>query len=174
MLAGRAAASTLVILALGLGATACGSSGAKKPLKATQVAADARWRLGIALWHKQMLGALDGISIMLSSAAGISLLEAADHTTVAKLDGLNQTLSECSAALAALGPVPSELVEAQQTASRACGNLERGAGLVAAGVKALQHGGGARFFNRATTPLSTGQDEMSVATRQVHQTPPPE
>jgi hypothetical protein len=178
MPAGRAAAQKLVILALGLGAiglgvAACGDSTAKEQAAATKARVDANWRAGLTRWHRQMLGALNGISILLSSAAGVELLQASDRKTDTKLTHFDETLARCSAVVRELGPAPAELVEARKAALRACADLETGARLVEDGVKALRQGGSAGRFNRATTPLSTGQDEMSVAARSARRAPPP-
>jgi hypothetical protein len=178
MLAGHASVRKVAVLALGLGAlglgaTGCGNSAAKKQAAVAQAQADAQWRTGLAAWHKSMLGALNGMSILFSSAGPVQLLQASDRKVGARLAGYDETLAGCSAMVEALGPAPADLVEARKTALRACKNLEQGAKLVEAGVKQLQHGLGVTLFDDATTPLSAGQDGMVVAASEARRVAPP-
>ena len=172
MRAGGAAAGTLVILALVLGTTGCGDN-ATEQAAAAQAQADAHWRAGVVQWRKEMLGALNGISLLFSTQSSAQLLLAADPKTEARLDGLDATLAGCSAVISGLGPAPVALADARRSALQACGDLETGARFVKSGIKDLQGGLGGDLVNRATEPLSDGQSELDVAVSEARHAPSP-
>jgi hypothetical protein len=173
MRAGGAVAGTLVVLAFVLGTTGCGDSAKKKEAAAAQARAAAHWRAGLVLWRKEMLGALNGISLLFSNKDSVQLLLAADPKTGARLDGYDATLAGCSAVISGLGPAPVELADARRSALQACASLETGARLVRAGMKDLQGGLGSDVVSRATVPLSAGQNELDVAASEARHAPSP-
>jgi hypothetical protein len=164
MRVGRASALALVVLAVALGTAACGNGGEKKQTAAAQARASAHWRAGLVRWNKQMVGALNGISLLFARPGPVELLQAADAPTGDRLAGFDNTLARCSAVVEALGPVPAGFEQAHEIALRACSSLEAGARLVQAGVTALQHGIGPGSLDRATASLSAGQNELSAVT----------
>jgi len=173
MRAGGAAAGTLVILALVLGTTGCGDNAKKEQAAAALAQADGHWRAGVVQWRKEMLGALNGISLLFSTQSSAQLLLAADPKTEAKLDGLDATLAGCSAVISGLGPAPVELADASRSALKACANLESGVRLIRAGLKDLQGGLDGDLMGRATAPLSDGQSELDVAVSEARHAPSP-
>jgi len=151
----------VVLLALLPGLAACGGSGHRQSAAARQQAAK-RWRAGLLHWHHEMLGALDGISLLFSTTVSLAgLAHEHSHVTI-ELKGFEQTLTGCTAAVAKLGPGPIEFSDARRYAVRACKNLELGERLVEAAVTAMRHGAGVDLSG-AAGPLSDGQNEMAVA-----------
>ena len=158
----RASALTLVLLTLLVAAAACGGGGGKQGNTA-EARAVVHWRAGLVRWNRQMIAALNGLSVLFSQPGPVTRLAASDPDTGARFASLDGTLADCSARVSALGPAPPGLEVARRLALRACVNLERGARLARAGVSSLQRGLGSIALDRATEPLSTGQNELSAA-----------
>src|SRR6202030_1000789 len=107
MRARRGAVFTLVLLALTLGAAACGGGGAKTTASAAQLkAAEAHWRVGLGRWRSSMLQALDGISLIFSRQDSLAGLEVRHSKTSVRLERYEFTLANCTVALRQLGRVP--------------------------------------------------------------------
>ncbi len=158
----RASALTLGLLTLLVAAAACGSGGGKQ-VDTAEARAVLHWRAGLVRWNRQMIAALNGLSVLFSEPGPVARLAASDPATGAKFASLDETLADCSARVSALGPAPPGLEVAHDIALRACVSLERGARLARAGVSSLQRGLGSIALDRATEPLSTGQSELSAA-----------
>ena len=123
----------VALAALALAATACVGG----PSKEEQVAdrqAQARWQAGISRWSADMLGALNGISVLLSKADTVNRLRSGEPETTGRLVRFERTLAGCSAAITRLGPSPDALEGVRREALRACRSLESGARLVRVGV----------------------------------------
>jgi hypothetical protein len=120
-----------------------------------------------------MLGALNGISLLLSAERPIELLQAADPATDAALEGFERSLARCSEVLHRLGPAPPALADARRFALRACVSLEAGSRLVETAVQGLRRGLGGEGFNLVVDPLTAGQNEMDIAATQARRAPSP-
>ena len=153
----RTAAVALAALACGLGAAACGGDGTSKEQEAADRRAEARWVAGLTRWSSDMLGALNGISVLLGRAESVTRLQRGEARTSAQLERFEQTLAGCTAAIARRGPPPDALRGVRQEALRACRNLERGARLVRNGVAVWQDGGGIGALDSAYYALGSGQ-----------------
>ena len=163
----------LVILALTLGACACGGTIARTTTSAAQVkAAEARWRVGLERWRASMLRALDGISLIFSRQASLAALEARHSNISVRLVRYELTLAGCTVVLRRIGPVPQPLQFSRQYASQACRDLERGGRLVVEAVSQLGHLASVDPLDRASIPLSSGQSELTTAIRAALEIPP--
>ena len=173
MRARRGAVFTLVILALALGAAACGRSSAKTTTSPAAIsAAEAQWRVGLGRWRASMLRALDGISLIFSRQASLALLQARHSQTSVRLEGYEFTLANCTVVLRRLGPVPEQLQLSSHYAGQACENLERGARLVVRAVSQLGLVASIDPLDQASIPLGAGQAELTTATRAAVEIPP--
>ncbi len=146
----------VALAALALAATACVGG----PSKEEQVAdrqAQARWQAGISRWSADMLGALNGISVLLSKADTVNRLRSGEPQTTGRLVRFERTLAGCSAAITRLGPSPDALEGVRREALRACRSLESGARLVRVGVATWGLGSGIGAVNRAAEALGAGQ-----------------
>ena len=167
MTTGRAAACAVAFLALLPAAAGCGKSKPTGQEVAAQARAAAQWKAGLTRWRKESLQALDGISVLLSTTSSLTGLEAARSRSSLRMTGFEQTLARCSATVEALGRVPDPLRPARRYALQACKSLERGEALIEQAVYGLRHGragDGLRngLIDRATGPLSDGQNELTV------------
>jgi hypothetical protein len=168
MKAWRAAASTLVLLAVALGVAACGGpSAATKTHAAEAKALEARWSAGLHRWRHSMQIALDGISVLFSREVTLMSLTERRSSASHRLAGYESTLSRCSLALDGLGPVPPTLVLAARYAGQACTDLEKGAVLVRKAVIGLVNNtlvDPMDPLTDASVPLGAGQSEIVTAT----------
>jgi hypothetical protein len=154
----------LLVLAFSLGVTACGDGGGGKESAVSRSRAAARWQRGLLAWHREMLHALDEISLLLSTQESIATLGEPHSKVHGALARFELTLADCAARVERLGPEPTDLPAAQRYALAACASLERGDHLIEAAVRALSKGL-AGNIESATNPLSDGQSEMEVATQ---------
>jgi hypothetical protein len=173
MRARRGAEITLVCLALALGVSACG--GKKTPtttVSAAQIkAAQAHWRKGLVQWKHSMLGALDGISVIFSSSAGLQGLREPHSSTTTNLERYEGVLANCSSTLGGLGPVPPAFHVSGHYAGQACKSLESGELQVEKAVTDLAPSdpnalpGAEDPLDQASVTLGAGQDELTTATQ---------
>jgi len=169
----RGAAFTLVILALTLGAAACGGTSAKTTTSAVErKVAEAHWRVGLGRWRASMLRALDGISLIFSREASVAKLEVRHSETSDRLERYEFTLANCSVVLRELGPVPQRLQLSGQYAGQACDALQRGTLLVVRAVSELGRVASVDPLDEASVPLGAGQSELTTATRAALEIPP--
>ena len=124
-----------------------------KQVDTAEARAVLHWRAGLVRWNRQMIAALNGLSVLFSEPGPVARLAASDPATGAKFASLDETLADCSARVSALGPAPPGLEVAHDIALRACVSLERGARLARAGVSSLQRGLGSIALDRATEPF---------------------
>lgn len=152
-----------VVLAVGLVASGCGGGprGGVTTMSA-QDRAIASYRTGLRRWGQQMIGALNGMSLLFSTPKAVQQIEAAQRTVGAKLERFERTLAGCTAAIERLGPPPGAFVVVRRHALHACENLEKGAALVKQGVKDFQTGLGADRFTEASGPLNDGQGGIGL------------
>ncbi len=176
MKARRAAIFTVVILALALGAAACGRGSTKTTTSAARTEAlEAHWRVGLDRWRASMLGALDGISLIFSRQDSLVEVELRHSSTSLRLERYEFTLASCTLLLRRLGPVPQLLRSSGEYAGQACKQLERGVRLVGVAVSQLVVSGvplGGDPLDRASIPLGLGQSELTTATRAAIAVPP--
>ena len=169
----RGAVFTLVILALALGAAACGGTSKKTATSAAELkAAESHWRVGLGHWRASMLRALDGISLIFSRQDSLAGLEARHSKTSDRLERYEFTLANCTVVLRGLGPVPQRLRLSNQYAGQACENLERGVRLVVRAVSQLGRVASVDPLDQASIPLGDGQSELTTATRAALEIPP--
>jgi hypothetical protein len=147
----------LSALVLTLGTAACGGGGSSAEEQASERQALTRWQGGLTRWRADMLGALNGISILLSDAQSVDRLHAGDERTIAKLHRLEARLSGCRAAIARLGAVPELLAPVRAGALRACRSLRKGAELLRGDFSTWRAGPGGPATSGATESLSDGQ-----------------
>ena len=165
MRARHGAAFTLAILALALGTSACGGSAAEQTTTSAAVrTAEAHWRAGLLRWHRSMLGALNGISIVFSTDAGVAALQTSGTRGYRELTRDEHALATCSIILGRLGPAPESFAAARNYAVKACANFEKGEKLVEAAVREVRNSTPLDPLQAATGPLSTGESEMNAAT----------
>ena len=161
-------ALVVVTLALAVGLSGCGGGGGpKKPSAKAEAAAEARWRAGLLHWRHTMLGALNGISIILATDDSLALLNDPSSTTSTRLASLTSTLDNCSTAVQTIGTVPPPFVAAHRLALIACKTLGQGDQLVAGVVVRLRHGGALDTLDPvpgAGDLFSTGQNQLTTAT----------
>ena len=173
MRARRGAAFTLVILALTLGAAACGGTNAKTTTSAARLkAAEAHWRVGLGRWRASMLRALDGISLIFSREDSLVRLQTRHSTTSIRLERYEFTLANCTVVLRQLGPVPQRLELSGRYAGQACENLQLGVRLVVRAVSLLGRVASVDPLEQASIPLGAGQTELTTATRAALEIPP--
>ena len=159
----RASALTLVLLTLLVAAAACGGGGGKQ-VDTAEARAVVHWRAGLVRWNRQMIAALNGLSVLFSAAR--SGRPGSRHPTRAPARGSRASTGRSPTARHASprsAPRRRGWRSRGRLALRACVNLERGARLARAGVSSLQRGLGSIALDRATEPLSTGQNELSAA-----------
>jgi hypothetical protein len=176
MRARRGAAFTLVILALALGAAACGGKPAKTTTAQARAAraAEARFSAGLGRWHHSMLEALNGLSELFASEAGLVAIETLHSGAATRLARYESTLTNCAVSLHQIGPVPDAYELSGRYAGQACANLERGERLVEQAVTGLEHNTIADPLDpliMATTPLGDGQAELTTAMKALHLPP---
>jgi hypothetical protein len=170
MAARHATACTVTLLALALGAGACGGSKPSKQAAAAQAVAATQWRAGLVRWHRQMLHALNGLSLLMSTTSSLSSLNGTRTRAAVELGRFELTLSSCARTVRRLGPEPPSLELARTYALQACGSLEHGELLVEAAV-GLMREGDELDLGSAAGPLSDGQNEMVVATATASKAP---
>ena len=112
----RASALTLVLLTLLVAAAACGGGGGS--MDTAEARAVVHWRAGLVRWNRQMIAALNGLSVLFSQPGPVTRLAASDPGTGARFASLDGTLADCSARVSALGPAPPGL-EVARTARTA-------------------------------------------------------
>lgn len=161
----RGAAFTLAVLALALGASACGGGGSPKTTSTTAAerAAVDHWRAGLVRWQRSMAGALDGISVVFSTDAGLLGIQTNGTREFKELVRDERALASCTIVVGQLGPAPEEFSQARAYALMACGNFERGERYVEAAVRQVRHSTPLDPLDSATGPLSTGESEMQSA-----------
>jgi hypothetical protein len=147
----------LSALAIAFGTAACGGGGPPAEERAAERDALVRWQGGLTRWRADMLGALNGISVLLSDARSVDRLHAGDEATVAQLHRLEARLSGCRAAIARLGAVPELLAPVREGALRACRSLRKGAELLRNDFSTWRAGPGGPATSGATESLSDGQ-----------------
>jgi hypothetical protein len=158
----RSAACALAVLALLLGAAACGESRARSRQDAAAAArAATHWRAGLTSWHRQMLHALDGLSLLFSTRVSVSEMTVRHTHAFAALGTFEQTLAACSSIVRRLGPEPAGFEPSRRYALQACGSLEQGEREIEAAIAGMAPGVGPDL-SRATGPLSDGQNELAV------------
>jgi len=153
----RTAVVVLAALACGLGTAACGGGGTSK---ATLEAAQTRWQDGVPRWRKEMVEALDQISVLLSSPQTVDLLRHRDTRTTARLARLEQTLESCMTRVRRFGEAPGVLAPVLREAVRACRALDHGAHLVHDGVAKWQVGNRSADISLANVALGNGQSRI--------------
>jgi two-component system response regulator NreC len=151
------AAVALAALALGVVVSACGGGGLSNEEKAAAQKSAARWEVVVDRWRGDMIGALNGISLLLSTGASVDLIEQGDTKTIAKLARHERTLGGCSAVIRRLGPAPEVMANVRREALRACRSLESGSRLVQDGVDRWRRGHGIGSLTGATETLGDGQ-----------------
>jgi hypothetical protein len=154
-------ACALLALGLVLVAAACGGLSATGTA-ASKGRADAHWRGGLVAWRREMLRALNGISLLVATQVSLADLLAPHSRQSATLAGFEEVLAGCSAAIERLGPQPSRFSSARGYAVGACVSLEHGVRLLVAAVEGLRHGSGNDLVS-ASGPLGDGQSEMTAA-----------
>jgi hypothetical protein len=160
-----------ITLALALGASGCGGSGAKKPSAQAEAAAESKWRTGLLQWRQTMLRALNGISIILATDGSLVLLTDVHSPTSARLDALTSTLDGCSDVVRKIGPAPTRFAIAHRLALVACKTLGQGDELVAGVVVKIRQGGALDSLDPvpgAGDLFSTGQNQLTTATRSLN------
>jgi hypothetical protein len=173
MRARRGAVFTLVILALTLGAAACGGTSAKTTTSQVQLkAAEVHWRVGLGRWRASMLRALDGISLIFSRQDSLARLATRHSATSVRLEGYEVTLANCTVVLRQLGPVPQRLQLSSRYAGQACESLQQGVRLVLRAVSQLGRVASVNPLDQASVPLGAGQSELTTATRAAVEVPP--
>jgi hypothetical protein len=156
--AAQVTAGALLAAVLVIGATACGGdSAADRAAARAERQAQANWRSGLVQWSNDMIQALNGLSLLFSSADATTLLLRRDEGTTARLERLATTLDGCRTQVTRLGPAPEPFATARRYALRACASLENGSLLVRTGVVAWQNGLGMDKINQGTDLLGTGQ-----------------
>lgn len=168
MKARHAAVLASLLLALALGAAACGGSSARgaKTSAEEQRAAEQHWRIGLISWHRSTQDALDGLSIIFATQASLDRIRKAGSATSSTLAGFEGTLVRCSRTIHALGPVPIVFATARRYALRACETLQKGEHDVEGVVGTLRRGGDYDTLDPlsgAGDLLSTGQSELTTA-----------
>ena len=153
----RTAMVALATLAFGLTMTACGDSGPSAEEQAAERQALARWQTGIAGWSADMVGALNGISVLLAHSESVDLLKSGEPRTTRQLARFERTLSGCTREIVRLGPAPEALTAVRHDALGVCRSLEKGARLTRDGVGAWRNGAGVGALNRAYGELGNGQ-----------------
>lgn len=145
-------------LALALGAAGCGGSGAATTTDTAQARlAETHWRAGLIRWRRDMLHALDGISVLFSTTASLSDLNARHSRDSIVLARDEATLVGCTTRVERLGPVPRPFRVSHKYALLACQKLEEGEQLVETAVVRL------RKSAPPTDPLSSGADPLDQA-----------
>jgi hypothetical protein len=145
-------------------------SASEKTATEQAAAAEAHWRTGIVLWHRTMLRALDGISLIFSRPGSLSTLQKPSSRLSATLGTFELTLAGCSATVRKLGPVPPALATAGKYALDACHSLERGEQLIESAMVELRKTDLNDPLNQvsplksAADPLAAGQNEMVTVT----------
>jgi hypothetical protein len=110
-----------------------------------------------------MRGAINGVSLLFSRPSSVRGIDSGDRRTAAKLRRFEDTLSGCATAIQRLGNVPATFITANHEALRACAALRKGAALIRAGVRQVQHGLGFDLLARSGDPLTTGEDSVRRA-----------
>jgi hypothetical protein len=149
-----AAAWTVLALA------ACGGHTVKTQ---QPTAAETQWRSGLVSWGASMTQALNGISVLFSQPSSVRAIEGGDDRMAVKIGRLEDKLSGCLVALRRLGDAPAIFAAARHEALRACTALQRGAALIRAGVRQIQHGLGFDLLARSSDALAAGQDGVRRA-----------
>jgi len=157
----RAVPCLAVVLVLALGASACGGGGSTKTSAAETQAIDT-YRAGLTRWGREMIGALNGLSILFSSPTAVQQIEAGDRGVGLKLVRFERALAGCTTTVRALGPPPTVYELVHSHALRACTSLEKGARLVKQGVREFQSGLGVDRFTEAAGPLNDGQGDIGL------------
>ena len=121
-------------------------------------------RTGLLAWRREMLAALDGISVLFETQNSVASLIAPGSPQARSLGRDERLLAGCSGRVTQLGVLPRSFQLARRYALAACMSLERGGRLVVAAVQGLRRGLSGSL-DEATVPLSNGQNEMSVAVR---------
>jgi hypothetical protein len=161
------AAVALTAIACGLGAAACGGGGGRSE---DEQAAQARWQAGVPEWRNDMVGALNQLSLMLSSPQTVDDLHLGKPAAMARLARHEQSLESCAATIEGFGDAPGVLEAVRREALQACRALARGAELVRDGVAAWRAGiRSNRDINRANTALGNGQRRVARASSQLRQ-----
>jgi hypothetical protein len=115
-----------------------------------------------------MVGALNQLSLMLSSPQTVEDLHSGKPAAMARLARHEQSLESCAATIEGLGDAPDGLDAVRKEALKACHALARGAQLVRDGVAAWRAGiGSNRDINRANTALGNGQRRVARASSQL-------
>jgi hypothetical protein len=161
MRARRGAAFTLVSLALAAGAPACGGHAGKPSTSPAEAKlAAARWRTGLARWHRSMMGALDSISVLFATENALASLRSERSAGSLELSRDEEALAGCTREVGRLGPAPEELAPARRYALEACAELERGEKLVEAALHEVRTRPSLDPLAAASGPLSTAQNEL--------------
>lgn len=163
MKARETGAGLLVVLALAVGASACGGSHTEAKSAGARAKAEAHWRSGLLEWRHHMLRALDGISILLETQVSVGQLEEANSPQTAALERFELTLAGCSSEVDRLGSEPLSDDGTRAFALAACSSLERGGRLISEALNAFEHGS-LQALDIVSEPLSSGQSEMEAAT----------
>jgi hypothetical protein len=159
----KTAAIVTVVLVGGLGASSCGGgSGRGDKSRAAEERAIASYGAGLQRWGRQMIGALNGMSLLFSNPEAVQQLAGSKRVVGARLDRFERTLAGCTTVVKRLGPPPEALVVIHRHALRACARLEKGARLVRLGVRDFQTGLGFDRFTQATGPLNDGQGDIGL------------
>ena len=120
------------------------------------------YRAGLTRWGREMIGALNGLSILFSSPTAVQQIEAGDRAVGLKLVRFERALAACTTTVRALGPPPTVYELVHSHALRACTSLEKGARLVKQGVREFQSGLGVDRFTEAAGPLNDGQGDIGL------------
>lgn len=159
----RAAAAVSIVVFCSL-VVACGSgsqdarSGSARP-----VVTALRWSDELVAWHRTVLRALDGISVLFSTQVSVADLLNDRSPASRALIRDEAALAHCSAAISLLGPAPAALDTADRYALEACVNLQQGARLVLVAVHEVRTGAPLNPLAAATGPLNVGQTEAAAA-----------
>jgi hypothetical protein len=159
----RAAAAVSIVVFCSV-VVACGSGARGRGLGSSPPAASAlRWSNELVAWHRTLLHALDGISVLFSTQVSVADLLNERSPASRALIRDEVALAHCSAAISRLGPAPAALDTAEHYALEACVNLQEGARLVLVAVHEVRTGAPLNPLAAATGPLYTGQAEAAAA-----------
>ncbi len=168
----RVTACTFLLLAFALGFTACGGGARSKQAAAAQARAATHWRIGLTQWHRQMLHALYGVSVLFSTDRSLAELASGQTRAGKALAGFERTLASCATTVERLGREPEGLAPARRYALEACKSLQLGESLIEVAVKRIEQGFGADL-SEASGPLSDGQTGVETAANALRAAPSP-
>jgi hypothetical protein len=157
----------VLVPALALGVAACGgSSKSTRPKPIALKTIETRWRTGLVQWRREMLKALDGLSLVFATNGSVAELSHQQSRASARLSLFEGRLQTCTDQVHELGPAPEPFVQARVYALEACKRLKEGVGKVDQVVADLRHGFAVDPIDpigNASMLLAAGQTELSTA-----------